>query len=177
MPNHTSNFVDIETNTGCSKEQLALHSLRTMLSIHSGKFDFNGMIPMPSDLKKAKEVDDPFAFGDGDPWMLKDGHLVPSDAFTRKRWIKKHGADNWYDWSIANWDTKWNSYDVDIGIDVENRLYVSFLTAWSCPTKIYLKMKEYCDEHNLSLDWGVQFEFEDEYFDLKEQDLFDGRWQ
>jgi hypothetical protein len=38
-------------------------------------------------------------------------------------------------------------------------------------------MKEYCDEHNLSLDWGVQFEFEDEYFDLKEQDLEDGRWQ
>jgi hypothetical protein len=27
MPNHTSNFVEIETNTGCSKEQLALHNL------------------------------------------------------------------------------------------------------------------------------------------------------
>ena len=66
MPNHTSNFVEVETNTGCSKEQLALHSLRTMLSIHSGKFDFNGMIPMPSDLKAAMEIDDQFAFGDGD---------------------------------------------------------------------------------------------------------------
>ena len=58
-----------------------------------------------------------------------------------------------------------------------NQLHVSFLTAWSCPTKIYLKMKEYCDEHNLSLDWGVEFEGEDGYFDLKEQDLDDGRWQ
>jgi hypothetical protein len=58
-----------------------------------------------------------------------------------------------------------------------DRLHVSFLTAWSCPTKIYLKLKEYCDEHNLSLDWGVEFEGEDEYFDLKEQNLDDGRWQ
>ncbi len=177
MPNHTSNFVEVETNTGCSKEQLALAELKTMLSIHSGKFDFNAMIPMPSDLKKALEIDDPFAFGAGDPWMLKDGHLVPSDPLTRKRWIKKHGADNWYRWSIDNWDTKWNAYDVDIDIDDMNQLHVSFLTAWSCPTKIYLKMKEYCDEHNLSLDWGVEFEGEDGYFDLKEQDLDGGRWQ
>jgi len=177
MPNHTSNFVEIETNTGCSKEQLALHSLRTILSIHNGEFDFNGMIPMPSDLKKALEIDDPFAFGDGDPWMLKDGHLVPSDAFTRKRWIKEHGADNWYRWSIDNWDTKWNAYDVDIDIDDMNQLHVNFLTAWSCPTKIYLKLKEYCDDHNLSLDWSVRFEDDNGYYNLKEQDLFNGRWQ
>jgi len=177
MPNQTSNFVEVETNTGCSKEQLALHNLCSMLNIHNGKFDFNAMIPMPSDLKAAMEIDDPFAFGDGDPWMLKDGHLVPSDPLTRRRWIKKHGADNWYRWSIDNWDTKWNAYDVDVELDGMDRIHVNFLTAWSCPTKIYLKLKEYCDEHNLSLDWGVEFEDEDGYFDLKEQDLFDGRWQ
>lgn len=177
MPNHTSNFVEVETNTGCSKEQLALHNLCSMLNIHNGKFDFNAMIPMPTDLKAAMEIDDPFAFGDGDNWMLKDGHLVPSDPLTRKRWIKEHGADNWYRWSIDNWDTKWNAYDVDIDIDSVDQLHANFLTAWSCPTKIYLKLKEYCDDHNLSLDWGVEFEGEDGYFDLKEQDLEDGRWQ
>jgi hypothetical protein len=37
-------------------------------------------------------------------------------------------------------------------------------------------MKIYCNEHNLSLDWGVSFEDDDEYYDLKEQDLFNGRW-
>ena len=157
MPNHTSNFVEVETNTGCSKEQLALHSLRTMLSIHSGTFDFEGIIPMPKDLAKSFDVADPFDHGD--EWENDMGHLVPSD------------------WRLANWDTKWNAYDVDIDIDDMNQLHVNFLTAWSCPTKIYLKMKEYCDEHNLSLDWGVEFEDEDGYFDLKEQDLFDGRWQ
>jgi hypothetical protein len=175
MPNHTSNFVEVETNTGCSKEQLALHSLRTMLSIHSGTFDFEGMIPMPKDLAKSFDVADPFDHDD--EWENDMGHLVPSDELTRKRWIKEYGFDNWYDWRLANWDTKWNAYDVDIDIDDMNQLHVNFLTAWSCPTKIYLKLKEYCNEHNLSLDWGVEFEGEDEYFDLKEQDLFDGRWQ
>ena len=139
MPNHTSNFVEVETNTGCSKEQLALAELKTKLSILKGGFDFNGMIPMPSDLKKALEIDNPFDHGDD--WVNDMGHLVPSDPLTRKRWIKKHGADNWYRWSIDNWDTKWNAYDVDIELEGVNRIHVNFLTAWSCPTKIYLKLK------------------------------------
>ncbi len=61
------------------------------------------------------------------------GHLVPSDPLTRRRWRVKYGFDNWYDWRIANWDTKWNSYDVDVELDEMDRLYVSFLTAWSLP--------------------------------------------
>ena len=47
MPNYTSNFVEVKTNTGCSKEQLALAELKTKLSIHKSEFDFEGMIPMP----------------------------------------------------------------------------------------------------------------------------------
>ena len=175
MPNHTSNFVEVETNTGCSKEQLALAELKTKLSILKSEFDFEGMIPMPKDLAKSFDVDNPFDHGDD--WENDMGHLVPSDPLTRKRWIKEYGFDNWYDWRIANWDTKWNSYNVDVDLEGVDRFYVSFLTAWSCPTKIYLKMKEYCDEHNLSLDWEVSFEFEDESYNLKEQDLEDGRWQ
>jgi len=52
MPNHTSNCVDVSVQTGCSKEQLALAELKTMLAINSEEFDFNGMIPMPKELKK-----------------------------------------------------------------------------------------------------------------------------
>lgn len=176
MPNHTTNCVDIQVNTGCEKEQLALAELKTKLSIHNGEFDFNGMIPMPSDLKKAKEVDDPFAFGDGDAWMLDGGHLVPSDPLTRKRWIKQHGADNWYRWSIDNWDTKWNAYEVDIEVNDKDNLIVYFFTAWSAPTSIFLKVRDYCDKHNLILSWEVSFEFEDGCYELTEQNLDDGRW-
>ena len=169
MPNHTSNFVEVETNTGCSKEQLALHSLRTMLSIHSGTFDFEGMIPMPKDLAKSFDVHDPFDHGD--EWENDMGHLVPSDELTRKRWIKEYGFDNWYDWSNANWGTKWNSYDVDVDANFDDELTVQFFTAWSCPFPIFAKMKEYCQEHNLNLSWDVCFEGEDDVFDLMDEDM------
>ena len=74
MPNHTSNFVEVETNTGCSKEQLALAELKTKLSIHKGEFDFNGITPMPKDLAKSFDVHDPFDHGD--EWENHMGHLA-----------------------------------------------------------------------------------------------------
>lgn len=65
--------------------------------------------------------------------------------------IKKYGYYNWYDWSIANWGTKWNACDVDI---TEDCLSIQFDTAWSCPEGIFKKIckdnpdkkiKFYCD--------------------------------
>lgn len=45
---------------------------------------------------------------------------------------KKHGYACWYDWCIANWDTKWNAYSQKIFSKNE----FSFQTAWSHPFNI-----------------------------------------
>ena len=37
-----------------------------------------------------------------------------------------YGENNWYDWSVENWGTKWNSVDAEIH---SNEIY--FQTAWS----------------------------------------------
>ena len=42
--------------------------------------------------------------------------------------------DDWYNWRIQNWGTKWNAYD-QIKTEKPNELY--FLTAWSAPSEIY----------------------------------------
>jgi len=137
MPNHTSNFVEIETNTGCSKEQLALAELKTKLLIHKGEFDFEGITPMPKDLAKSFDVHDPFDHGD--EWENDMGHLVPSDELIRKRWIKEYGFDNWYDWALHNWDTKW---DVDFELDfydVNDCILLEFNSAWGPPLAVWQK--------------------------------------
>jgi hypothetical protein len=45
--------------------------------------------------------------------------------------VKKYGADNWYDWSLQNWGTKWNCSDAFI-----NESGMSFTTAWSPPLPV-----------------------------------------
>ena len=47
MPNHTTNFVTIGTNTNVDEEILALQELKTDLIIRHNEFDFEGIMPMP----------------------------------------------------------------------------------------------------------------------------------
>lgn len=60
--------------------------------------------------------------------------------------ILNYGYDTWYDWSCANWGTKWNAYDAFF--DEENNT-ITFNTAWSCPLPILDKLAEICYEHEV----------------------------
>ena len=59
---------------------------------------------------------------------------------------KKYGVTNWFDWSLQNWGTKWDTGEED---DLEIEPYgdtlsvqCSFETAWSPPDAIYEYMVE-----------------------------------
>lgn len=41
--------------------------------------------------------------------------------------------DNWYDWRINNWGTKWDTDDVDVQKLDDNNYRLYFTTAWSPP--------------------------------------------
>lgn len=76
--------------------------------------------------------------------------------------LEKYGSDNWYNWSINNWGTKWNACDTYIeGMtefsDSTAELRFSFNTAWSCPEPIYSEISKLYP--NLSFD--VEFADED----------------
>lgn len=58
----------------------------------------------------------------------------------------------WYDWNIANWDTKW---DIAGGVEIDDydteQIEINFNTAWSPPEAICRKLKEMFPD--LSISW------------------------
>lgn len=56
--------------------------------------------------------------------------------------LKTYGAMNWYDWSIAHWGTKWNSYSLRWVTQAKDRLEFRFETAWSVPIPVFYKLSE-----------------------------------
>lgn len=62
---------------------------------------------------------------------------------------KESNGDNWYDWSISNWGTKWNSYDGFIESNV-----ITFTTAWSCPLPIFIKLSEMFPNTQFSVEYA-----------------------
>ena len=88
------------------------------------------------------------------------------------RRFKEYGTDNWYDWKIKHWGTKWNSSDVQADF-MEDRATFFFTTAWSPPEPIYhalvdkfpnLDIKWHYDEPGCNFsgdfDTGEQYEYQ-----------------
>jgi hypothetical protein len=80
--------------------------------------DFSTLLPIPSDLLNDQSP----------PTCSKE------ESRSRK---KKYGYDNWYDWCVYNWGTKWNASDVRIC-----RNTYRFHTAWSPPMEWLKKLSE-----------------------------------
>ena len=69
-----------------------------------GDFTFEKIVPMPENIYR--------------------GDLGPKER-------AKYGRDNWYDWSYANWGTKWDACESNVQGST-----VTFETAWSCPEPV-----------------------------------------
>ena len=80
------------------------------------EFSFNGTYPMPKTLR-----------------ITAGTHLSFIEKIKRYINIKLYGHDNWYNWSIANWGTKWDACEPHIDNNDINFFSVSFDTAWGPP--------------------------------------------
>ena len=54
----------------------------------------------------------------------------------------KEQEDNWYDWNISNWGTKWDANDAHLNIGEDGKLNYSFSSAWSPPMSVVQKLSE-----------------------------------
>lgn len=167
MPNYVRNKI---TFSGNSEEILDMlkHIQNDDLGI--GSIDFNKLIPMPESLniecgsrttqgvKMVKDFIMKLTAGELvsiqnneqlEKVLTEQTKNVPDES--RPSWelgVKatlnkmKYGAATWYEWSIENWGTKWNSCDFgESGVTFENNT-IQFDTAWSAPHPILAKLAE-----------------------------------
>ena len=114
MPNECMNKLEI---MGKKKDVEAFVKFVTAENNEINLFD--SLIPMPKELGDTQS-----------PVNL-------ADKGKNKKLIAKYGADNWYDWKIYNWGTKWGDYELTTSeITKEYKgdewhINFNYTTAWS----------------------------------------------
>jgi len=87
------------------------------------EIDFNKIVPTPS-------------------------HIYQGDLGQEEQ--ERYGRDNWYDWNINNWGTKWNAYDQEMLDDKT----ISFNTAWSMPQPVIRALSEKFPDVTVKVKWA-----------------------
>ena len=112
--------------------------------------NFNGVIPMPEELRNTTHGYYPEC----------------EEIFERNK--AKHGYASWYDFACLNWGTKWDNNIVTINGDV-----IEFETAWDHPEGVYRKIAEtipiivaYADE-DIGNNYGIKEYHEDGESDIE----------
>jgi len=144
MPNWTYNNVQF-----VGKTEDSVKKLKELLKSKDNDFDFNNIIPIPLALTETVSGSE-----NAKPdWQKEESEKLKS----------QHGFDNWYDWSIMNWGTKWNACDVTVEQN-ENVLNYTFDTAWDAPREI-VRALEHMKEtilKDIRIDWNCTHEDGDE---------------
>ena len=132
MPNHCYNKVTISVGDADGQNlKVLVDSLKS--EENQTDFDFNAILPMPPELEnvdwsEAEEMND----------------------IIRARYKKEHGSDNWYDWRVNNWGTKWNSYSCFLEEEEDDYVVYTFNTAWGPPTGVIEALREQCPDFSIS---------------------------
>jgi hypothetical protein len=133
MPNHIANILTVKGET--EKVQEVMKALLN----EDGNVTFDNFLPMPEELRGTtsptkvvtqKEYDE--AVKKREEQTKKGSSFLPSLPITEEmqnELLGKYGVDNWYDWALENWGTKWGAYD---GYKISDDS-VFFNTAWSTP--------------------------------------------
>lgn len=158
MPNHISNRLVVTANSN-EEITLFLDAIESEEMEHDKclVIDFNKIIPMPEELRNTSASSDTdngiyyYLVQSNQRDMLK--HLLYCPEFYSMDRFKtysqnklnelyaigekyvalyrKYGSKDWYDWSLANWGSKWNAYETYLEYIDECTVIIYFQTAWS----------------------------------------------
>lgn len=124
MPNHVTNNVVIQGEENRIRELLAAIQND---EFGVGSISFEKIIPMPDHIYR--------------------GDLRMDDFL-------KHGKDNWYTWSLANWGTKWDAYDYDVSSYGHGEWILQFHTAWSAPHPVLEQLARMYPDLTFQHEWA-----------------------
>ena len=139
MPNHCSNSVVVSRRAGSNNPSL---SPATVINNHV--------------TTQVRNTDGQTNYQDGE---FNFATIIPEPDWSNR-------GDEWYQWRISNWGTKWNAYNTDINdagdIGEMETTVINFDTAWSPPIGIMIAWsKMYPD---FLFDWECDIEGEDHIF-------------
>jgi hypothetical protein len=113
MPNWVTNHLTIE-----AENEERLHEIMTAIAYDDkglGTIDFEKIIPMPENIFR--------------------GNLGDEER-------QLYGKNNWYDFGIAHWGTKWNSAPKDDPHKYAGGNRLEFQTAWDPPEPVIVRLSE-----------------------------------
>ncbi|WP_297960638.1 LPD28 domain-containing protein [uncultured Ruminococcus sp.] len=123
MPNHVTNVISFSGD----KSRISAMLKEIQNDEHGiGSVDFEKILPMPD--------------------TVYNGSLG-----IREREL--YGENNWYDWRLGNWGTKWNSYGYTENTTLQDDK-IKFLTAWSAPHPILHKLSEMYPDVKMEHEWA-----------------------
>lgn len=131
MPNHCFNRITISAgNTDSQNLAVLVDSLKN--EEEETCFDLNAIVPIPPELENIG-------------W----GEAEELNEIVSAKYKRDYGANNWYDWCVLHWGTKWNTWDCTIEEKHDDYVVFAFVTAWSPPTGAIEVLREQCPDFHV----------------------------
>jgi len=132
MPNHCFNRVTISVGNADNQNLAVLvDSLKS--DDEDTCFDLNSIIPMPPELEN-----------------IGSSEAEELNEIVSAKYKRDYGANNWYDWSVLQWGTKWNTYSCELEEQEDDYVVYTFDTAWSPPTGAIEALREQCPDFEIT---------------------------
>lgn len=156
MPNHVTNLLFVKGDE--SQVKLLMQAVKN----GSEDFDIAKYYPMPDALRNISAPTRILTEEEYADYLRRreSGELsnfenmtegAPITEYLSQTLIKTYGYNNWYDWAVNNWGTKWGSYD---SFYFKDRDCFEFLTAWDPPVKAILKLSQMFPMLNIKLKYS-----------------------
>jgi len=144
MPNHTTNQLTV---TGPAD---SIVKMKEFAKSEEAALECNSILPMPEALKGTTK-----GFG-----MANDETLAETHAREQReaKLVEDFGFDNWYDWCVANWGTKWGVYHLgDMPLKWHDELEgvsMEFWSAWEPPIPVIAELARRFPDLTFVLDYS-----------------------